>query len=124
MGEPAAAAKSRSIDFDVTRRGSSLAVSMAAAAKAVDLTGTWVLQKTEGIDDFLISMEQPWLKRKAAKVIRGRSRWTRRSSRPHGWPRICESLVLTSSTVGTWAILRAHLFVLRRGAARRGSGSP
>ena len=46
-----------------------LAVSMAAAAKAVDLTGTWVLQKTEGIDDFLISMEQPWLKRKAAQAM-------------------------------------------------------
>ena len=42
---------------------------MAAAAKAVDLTGTWVLQKTEGIDDFLISMEQPWLKRKAAQAM-------------------------------------------------------
>ena len=50
-------------------RGSSLAVSMAAAAKAVDLTGAWVLQKTEGIDDFLISMEQPWLKRKAAQAM-------------------------------------------------------
>ena len=42
---------------------------MAAAAKAVDLTGTWVSQKTEGIDDFLISMEQPWLKRKAAQAM-------------------------------------------------------
>ena len=39
------------------------------AATNVDLTGSWTLLKTEGIDDFLTSMEMPWIKRKAAQVM-------------------------------------------------------
>ena len=72
---------------------------MAAAAKAVDLTGTWVLQKTEGIDDFLISMEQPWLKRKAAQAMLVRPppapllRCPSRCAEPSlGWPQHTQSV--------------------------------
>ena len=39
------------------------------AVTNVDLSGSWVLQHTNGIDDFLISMEMPWIKRKAAQAL-------------------------------------------------------